>query len=116
MSANKFRDYTRYRNNAVTNTLILVRSGQGTITGLIVNNPNASEAFLQIFDAASTGAVTLGTTVCDEPIKIPASGSITLWGTEVKTYFDNGLVIAATTTEGGSTAPASALSVVLRYQ
>lgn len=116
MSANKFRDYTRYRNHAVTNTKILIRAGSCTLRGLVINNPNASEAFLQMFDAVQTADVTLGTTVCDEPIKIPASGSITLWGNDIKTFFDLGLVIAATTTEGGSTAPGTALSVVLRYQ
>ena len=115
MSSNKFRDFSRYRNNALTNTKILVRSGPATLSGFTVNNPNGSEIFIQMFDAAATGDVTLGSTVCDEPIKVAANGSVAVFQKGPISFFDLGLVIAATTTEGGSTAPASAVSVTLRY-
>lgn len=109
--------WDRYRNNALTNTKILVQAGARAIAGWIVNNPNATEAFVQMFNKAATGDVTLGTTVCDIPIKVGANSSVVIKADTVPLdQFELGLVIAATTTEGGSAAPVSALSIVLWYK
>lgn len=117
MSATDNQRWTTYRNNAVTSTTILVRSGPCDVYGYSINNPNASTAFIQLFNAAATGDVNLGTTVCDEGIQLPISGPVVeAPNTDPILSFPLGLVIAATTTEGGNTAPGSAVSVVLRFQ
>ncbi len=104
---------TRYRNVALTNGKLLVRSGPTDIYGWVVNNPNASEVFVQVFDAASTGDVALGTTICDLPIKVGPSAAVVFKEKDPQFSFSLGCAIAATTTEGGSTAPGTAVSIVL---
>lgn len=116
MSTNKNTDTDLYRNNAVTNTKILIRAGTCSIKGWIVNNPNAAESFLQIHDAATTGDVTLGTTVPVLPIKVGANGSVVITEHDYQIPFSLGMVIAATTTEGGSSAPVTPVSVLILYK
>lgn len=116
MSAIQTKDYLAYRNNAVTNTKILVKAGPTDIRGVTVYNPGASAAFLQTFDKAATGDVTLGTTVPDEVFLIPASGQIVIEPKEKPHHsYSLGLVIAATSTAGGAAAPASNQDVLIKY-
>lgn len=117
MSATPNQQWTHYRNGGLTNTLIQVRSGPTDIFGYYINNPNAAEEFVQMFDAADVSEVTLGTTACTLPLKIPNSGMVEeVGGRDPLMTFPRGLVIAATTTETGSSAPGSALSVSIRYR
>lgn len=106
--------FVNYRNASLTNALTLVRTGQCNIYGWIINNPNASEAFVQVFDAAAVVDVTLGVTTCTLPLKVGAGSAVVLRdGLSTGITFSNGIVIAATTTEAGAVAPATALSMVL---
>lgn len=108
--------WAAYRNAALSNTPILVRSGPTDVYGYTINNPNAAEEFFLMFDAADVSDITLGTTVPSEPIKLPISGAIVETPHEQPiASFSRGLVIAATTTEDGNTAPGSAISVTVRY-
>jgi len=107
----------RYRNAALTNTSILVRSGPCEIFGWTVNNPNTSEIFVQLHDARALLDITLGTTICDLPLKVPAQSTVMIVPNE-NTYwfFTKGLVVAATTTENGASAPGLPVSVVIGYR
>lgn len=117
MSENINTETDKYRNNAVSNTKILVRSGPLSIKGIVVNNADASVAFLQLHDAAATDDVTLGTTVPTLGVKIAASSSKEIiFDDSNKLPLSLGLVIAATTTEVGSTATTTPLSVLILYK
>jgi hypothetical protein len=97
---------------ALTNTLVLCgATGPHQITLYDLGNAsNAAVSFLQVFDAASTGAVTLGTTAPTLSFEMPANmGRIIALNPGQP--FVNGVVIVCTTTRTGSTAPASTCPV-----
>lgn len=97
---------------ALTNTTVLVRTGPTNIYGWVITNPNAVAEFVQLFNAAATADVTLGTTVATNVLEVPASGQVVMEMDRVPwRYYDKGFVIAATTTATGSSAPSSALPV-----
>lgn len=112
------RNVLSYRNLSLTNTLIGVKEGASRIYGWIVNNENASEVFVQFHDAATTGDVTLGSDTPDLAVKVANDGTDKMMPSSKDAYvdFDNGLVIAATTEEANSTAPATAVSVTIFYK
>lgn len=117
MSTLPFINKQIYRNTAVTNSAVLVRSGRTDIFGWSLPNANASAVYIQLFDVADTSSVTLGTTAPTEVILIPASGqNIAEESERPWRQFTNGLAIAATTTATGSTAPGSATSLSISYR
>lgn len=109
-------------NNALlTNTLVLVSTGPHFITGIAAWNVNTSDIFIQVFDAASTSGITLGTTKPNWSWRVPG-GSATVAGaweekfvTPGRLRINNGIVIAATTTAIGNTAPATGAQLNLYY-
>lgn len=108
-----------YHNPAADETKVLVFAGFGNAFCLEVQNEHATDAvYLQVFDAATTAAVTLGTTaptyslVCFNKSLVrisesdfPAIGALT-----------KGLVIAVTSTRTGSSAPAADAAVTVLYK
>lgn len=100
-----------YFKSDLTNTKTLVRAGSLRLTTMEVQNINTSDIFVQMFNAAAVADVTLGTTAPTQSYCIPASDgvnrslSVKDWG-DRGLHFNKGLVIVATTTVGGSTAPA----------
>jgi hypothetical protein len=91
---------------AATNTKVLLFAGQGNLWKLRAENPHTAATFLQLFDKATTAAVTLGTTIADLTVLIPAGGSadIDLSQLPLKN-FALGCVYAVTATRAGSGAP-----------
>lgn len=112
----KFSTPKNNSNTALTNTVIAVKSSAaGELGGYIVYNPNASVAYIQVFDVATAGGVTLGTTRPDMVIPVPpTSGANLEFANGVN--FANGIQIAATTTDSGSTALGSGLTVTMVYK
>jgi hypothetical protein len=105
-------DSTPYFNGAVGETLVAVGSGGQVLTDYFVENPDAeTKAYLQFFNAASTGAVTLGTTPPIRSIGLDGGEKANLAGLALA--FPLGLVIAATSTASGASAPATPLVVNL---
>jgi hypothetical protein len=96
---------------AVAGTATLVKGGFTQVFSLIVSNRDASERWLQMFDAKAAADVTLGTTAPKMAIPIPASSTF-FW--DVKTDWQLGLVIAVTTTETGATGASTAAVVNAR--
>lgn len=106
---------TPYFNGAVGATLVAVGSGGQVLTDYFLENPHAeTKAYLQFFNAASTGDVTLGTTPPVRSIGLGGGKQANLAGLALT--FPLGLVIAATSTASGSGAPASDLVVNLGYR
>lgn len=94
--------------SAFTNAPVLIQAGATELIFLQIENRDSAKNYLQIFDAASAGAVTLGTTAPNLSLHVPTG--------ESKEFYLNaklvaGLVVAATTEYSNSTAP-STLPVV----
>ncbi len=94
-------------------TSATISGATGKFGGYMFNNPNASAAYIQVFD--TTGAVTLGTTTPTFVVPIPA-------GASANVEFSNGIAItngikaAATTTATGSTTVATGLTGFVLYK
>jgi hypothetical protein len=103
----------------LTNTVVQVLSGisgQNTsaniITDIAFNNLANATAFIQFFDVAAVGSVTLGSTSPTASYAIPAGLSGVL---QVNQTYSNGIALAATTTATGSSALSSAINVGVAY-
>lgn len=102
--------------NGLTTTVTAVRtSNSGQIGTIYCYNPNASVAYIQLFDVATAAAVTLGTTVPVQSLGIPGTLSSGTGPAPVGIVFTNGLQVAVTTTATGSTAPGSAMDCDVTY-
>ena len=98
---------------AVSNTATQVKSGAGQVYGWDIHNPNAAIAYVQFFNAA-VGSVTVGTTAPVYSIGIPAnSRAVMEWPNGIQ--HTTAIVVAATTTRAGGTAPSSAVDVNVIY-
>lgn len=96
--------------NALSTTVTTVKGSAGQLGSVYCFNPNASVAYIQIFDAATTGAVTLGTTTPKLSFGItPTAGMVPLPLSVMAAGFLNGIQVAATTTATGNTAPGTAM-------
>jgi hypothetical protein len=104
----------------LTATTVLVYAVATNLLGLDLFNAAAATTFLQFFDAkvlTGGGSPTLGTTVPKLVIAIPAGAAFTRdYGEARQVMFLTGLVVAATTTATGSTAPATGLQANIVYR
>jgi hypothetical protein len=99
---------------AQTTTKKVVKASAGTFGGYYVYNPNASVAYIQVFDVAS-GSVTLGTTAPDLVFGIPATSAANL---EITNGINmaTAITLACTTTATGSTAPGTGLDITTLFK
>lgn len=93
---------------AVGATALLVHRGPVKVRAIQFHNNAATEAYLQMFDAAAAADVTVGTTL---PKWAPgahatAGGNDVVAISDLDIFFANGLVIASTTTPDGNTVSA----------
>lgn len=101
------------------NVATACKTTPGTLISMEVTNINTSDAFVQFFDAATTG-VTVGTTTPKFAIQVPA-GDGTLRGGCDMTFGPEGIVFktaityACTTTANGAGDPSTGLVVNLFY-
>lgn len=103
-----------FRNTALVATAVAVKASAGRNYGWYVYNPNSADAWLQVYDVAQAG-VTVGTTTPNVSYWIPGLGGVDLMKTPPVEY-DTAITCAATTTFGGSTAPATGLVVMGFYR
>jgi hypothetical protein len=103
-------------NTALTATVVTVKaSAAANFGGYFISNPNGGVACVQVFDVATAGAVTLGTTRPNMVFCVPGtSGANFEMVNGVK--MTNGIQIAATTTASGLTAAAAGLDVTILYK
>lgn len=104
--------YQKVKYAAQTTTVQTVKGSAGVLAGWFIYNPNASAAYVQIFDTAS--AVTLGTTAPDIILPVPAGSAANVFS-EVGVGMSNGIKLACTTTATGSSAPATGLDMTVFY-
>lgn len=96
---------SNYPFSAAVTAAVLVKGGACLIDNMSLLNTTATIAYVQFFDVSSVSQVTLGTTAPAWQLALPANS--TTGAGAVNTYLRgtqhvNGLVIAATTTAGGS--------------
>lgn len=96
-----------------TSTAELLVTGAQRLHTVEVENPNTSIVYIQLFDAASAGAVTVGTTTPNITKMVPPGDGSTNgvrlldWG-QNPPRFNSGIVYAVTTTRSGSGNPTTA--------
>lgn len=106
--------WTPNSQTGLTNTKTQIKGAAGTLGGYVINNPNGSTIYVQVFDALSAN-VTVGTTTPTYVLAIPASGTVTLELT-CGVNHATGITVAATTTATGGTAPSTALVAAFFYK
>ena len=95
------------------NTKQTVQAGRTLVYGWNIHNPNGSAAYVQLFNKLAAD-VTVGTTVNDYSILVPANGNAYA-DRNRPLEFDTGCVVACTTTEAGNTDPTTGLVVHVDY-
>lgn len=101
------------KQSALSTTVQTVKGSAGNLGGYHCLNAAAAVTYIQIFD--TSGAVTLGTTTPVLSFGIPASGAGNLEFSN-GINFANAIKVAATTTAGGSSAPATAMDCNFLYK
>lgn len=102
------------RDASIDNTAQACKTSRGRVYGYHVQNPNASDAWLQFYDVAA-GSVTVGTTTPKLSLVVPASGAIEAYFT-VPWEFETAITYSATTTAAGGTNPTTGLVGNLFYR
>lgn len=95
--------------SALTGTVATVKAARGNVAYVTSYNPSAAVTYVQLFDAATSAAVTLGTTVPKLVVPIAATSTSHVWLDLSR--FSLGIQAAATTAPTGAVAPASAAVV-----
>jgi hypothetical protein len=106
---------TPFRNMGVTNTALLVAAGNYVLSSYYIENPDATnKLYVHFYDAATAVAVTVGTTTPVWSLAFDGKEKANIAGLHLN--FALGIVIAASTTATGSTAPVTAAGVNLGYK
>ena len=101
----------------IDNTVTLLLDGPGNFRGFHLENPNAADVYLQVFNARKTTDVTLGTTAPVRVYEIVAGGSRDENPeTGIDEHFSTGICYAITTTSNGSTDPTSGAKGYFQYK
>lgn len=96
-------------------TKYLVTGSPGVLTDYYIHNPHATDTLsVQLFDAATTAAVILGTTVPKRSMPLGPKQSANVAGLDLN--FSVGIVMAAIKDLTGSTAPTTGAVVNLGYR
>ena len=109
-----------YTSTAMGNTIEGIKASSALVYSVIIDNTlNAAATYVKLYNVAS-GSVTVGTTVPDEVIYVPASVIVThilYTGAAPGKTFGTALSAAAVTAGGtaGVTSPSSAAAVTVTY-
>lgn len=91
-----------------------VKASAGKVYGWFLYNPEAAVTFVHFYDAG-TGAVTVGTTNPLFSLPIPAGAAANVMS-DIGITFGTAITVSATTTAGGSGAPATGVSAQIWYK
>jgi len=99
---------------ALTNSAQAIKASAGQLGGWYIYNPNATAAYVNLYDIAS-GSVTVGTSTPKMNLCIPPTAAANL---ELVNGipFGTAISVSATTTGGGNTAPGTALEAMFWYK
>ena len=96
---------------AVDETKTQIFVGRGNIYRFVCDNNDSSDVFLQFYDAAATGDVTVGTDIIME-YRVSATGTLGIDAADSPLrFFSKGCVIAVVSSRGGVGAPGIDASV-----
>lgn len=96
-------------------TAQVVKASAGVLYGYYAYNPESAVTFVHFYNTAAA-SVTVGTTNPLFTIQIPATSAANLALPYGITFSNAGWSVAATTTAGGNTAPATGVSLVAWYK
>ena len=99
---------------ALTNTAQVLKASAGQVYGWYIYNPNSSATYVMIYNIAAA-SVTVGTSTAAMVLCIPATAGANVLST-MGIEFSTAISIAAATTGGGNTAPATALEATIFYK
>jgi hypothetical protein len=91
-----------------------VKASAGQLYGYYIYNPEAAVSFVHFYNTAAA-SVTVGTTNPLFTIPVPAGAAANLMFPHGVVFSNAGWSVAATTTAGGNTAPATGVSLVAWY-
>lgn len=108
---------TTLRDASIDNSAQACKVARGHLYGWHIQNPNAADAWFQLYDAAST-AVTVSATTPKMSLVVPASGAIESFLTDDNAIrFSTAITYAATKTSAASASgPTTALVGNLFYR
>lgn len=89
---------------AITNTAVTVKGAPGKLGSVFCDNNNAAWSYLQFFNSSS---VTVGTTANVGFLPLAPNLATTFVFADVGIFFSSSIKVAASTTPGGGTAPAT---------
>jgi len=93
----------------VAETPVEIFTGYGNLYGMLIQNNDTADVYLQVFDKKTDDAITVGTTVPRATYVIPAGG---IFGKDKNDSplmgLDRGCKVAVTSTRTGSGAPGEA--------
>jgi hypothetical protein len=96
-------------------TAQVVKASAGQLYGYFAYNPEAAVTFVHFYNTAAA-SVTVGTTNPLFTIALPAGAAANLHFPMGVEFSNAGWSVAATTTAGGNTAPATGVSLVVWYK
>ena len=104
--------------DSIDESKTLVFTGRGNLYQWTFDNNDNNDRFIQFYDAASTGAVTLGVTPIKHEFRVKASASTGLdaGGGNPLDYFTFGCVVAVVDARGGTGSPVTAASGNFYFQ
>ena len=91
-----------------------VKASAGKVYGYYIYNPEAAVTFVHFYNDVIAN-VTVGTTAPQFTLAIPAGAAANLMS-DIGITFGTAITVAATTTAGGNTAPATGASAVIWYK
>jgi hypothetical protein len=104
---------TAYANAALSNSPVLAERGSAVLSGVDISNVSNATIYVQFFDANSISGISVGTTPPLFWLAVPVNAVLDGPSSAVGVGFQNGVVVAATTTPTGSTAPSANIPVVV---
>lgn len=108
--------FDKYQNITLTANPILIRPGETSLFGWNIVNPGATAAYVVLFDAVQVGDVTLGVTVPDYWVYLPAGTPSIYTPDKEAAKFKTGLVIAATGGLVSALPPVSDQQTIIQYK
>jgi hypothetical protein len=78
-TSTNFSDFSTHRNSSVQNVPVTAKASEGNLLGWTIYNPNSVDVYVKVFDATSSGVVSVGTTAPTiSPLLIPATSQVVL--------------------------------------
>lgn len=100
---------------ALTNSAQVIKASAGNLYGYYIYNPNSAATYVMIYNIAAA-SVTVGTSTAQMVFCIPATSGANLMFPYPISFTNAGWSIAAATTGGGNSAPATALEAMIWYR